>query len=95
MKKRNVISIVALSLFLLLMNHAALAEEAAADSKADNLAILLHMIRWTGVAASVLVVAGAWLFLRILNNVVRHLGDIFAERRLLLQEINAFIRFGV
>jgi small-conductance mechanosensitive channel len=95
MKKNTIIPLIVLTIFLLSISHGALAEEAGTDSGIDNITILLHMIRWTGVAVSVLVVAGAWLFLRILNNVVLHLGNIFAERRLLLQKLNAFLRFGV
>jgi small-conductance mechanosensitive channel len=95
MKVSNFTAIFTSSMFLLLTSSAALAEEAAADSGLNDITILLHMIRWTGVAASVLIIIGAWLLLRIINNVVRHLGNIFAERRLLLQKFNAFLRFGI
>jgi small-conductance mechanosensitive channel len=94
---KNVINvtIVVLSMVLLFISHTALAEEAVTDSGMNDVGIILHMIRWSGVVASVFIFAAAWLFLRILNNVVLHLGNIFAERRLLLQKLNAFLRFGV
>ena len=53
------------------------------------------MIRWSGVLASLLVIITAWLLLRFLDSLVENLGKIFAERRLLLQKLSAFFRFGV
>ena len=95
MRKNIAIPAVVSSTILLLASHPALAEEAAIDSGANDVNVLLHTIHWPGVVASVLVIAGAWLFLRILNNIVYHLGAAFAEHRLILQKLNAFLRFGV
>jgi small-conductance mechanosensitive channel len=95
MQKRNLRSIVAVSIFLLLACHVALASETAVDEGTNDVTILINMINWSGVAISVMVIIFTWLFLRITNNVVTHLGNIFAERRLLLHKINAFLRFGI
>ena len=61
----------------------------------DAVTTLATMIRWGGLAASVLVVAGAWLVLRLLARLVDRLGATFVERRLVLQKVNTFLRFAV
>jgi small-conductance mechanosensitive channel len=45
--------------------------------------------------ASVFVIFAAGLLLRIVNKIVQNMGEVFAERRLMLQKFNAFLRFGV
>ena len=67
----------------------------AADPNLEAINTLAQMIRWTGVFTSLFVVFGAWLLLRFVSRVVDQLGNAFAERRLRLQEINSFFRFGV
>lgn len=53
-----------------------------------------RLIRWTGVATSVLVIAGAWVALRIIRDAVDRLSYQFATRRLLLQKIATIIQFS-
>ncbi len=53
------------------------------------------LVRWEGVLASILVIATTWLALRFIDAQVAQLGRIFAERRMMLQKINAFFRFFV
>lgn len=56
---------------------------------------LLSLVRWTGVATSLVVIVVAYVGLRFLDEVVRGLGETFTDRRLLLQKIATFFRFGV
>ena len=95
MKKINLISPVTLSLFLCCFHGTALAQEAGNDTQLDDVSMLLNTINLGGMLASVVVIFAAGLLLRIVNNLVQNLGNIFAERRLTLQKFNAFFRFGV
>jgi len=73
----------------------ALAQAGIEPETADAVTTLATMVRWTGLAASIVVIAGAWLVLRFLTQLVDRLGVAFAERRLLFQKINTFLRFAV
>jgi small-conductance mechanosensitive channel len=64
------------------------------EASVEALNTLARMIRWSGVVTSVFVILGAWLLLRFVGGLVDRLGLVFVERRLLLQELNAFFRFG-
>jgi len=71
------------------------AQDAPASPEIDTITLLPHLIRWEGMIASLLIIAGAWLLLRFVKNLVDRLGEVFAERRLLLQRMSAFFRFVV
>jgi len=86
---------VASLLAALLVPVAAGAQVEVAAEAADTVTTLAGMIRWSGLAASMLVIALAWLLLRFLAGVVEKLGIAFAEYRLLFQKVSAFVRFGV
>lgn len=86
-------SLLALSLYLSAFTSFALAEEVGAS--ADDVTLLLNTLNWGGMMASLLVILAATLLLRIVDKLVQNLGDMFAERRLFLQKMNAFLRFGV
>ena len=73
----------------------ALAQDVVPSEAATTVTTLAGMIRWTGVAASAIVVACAWLLLRFLDGVVEKLGIAFAEYRLLFHKVGAFVHFGV
>lgn len=77
---------------LLALPGIALAQDSAS---AEAVTTLANMVRWTGIAASLVVMACAWLLLRFLTRLVDKLGDAFAEYRLVFQKISAFVRFGV
>lgn len=95
MKKSSLAYPTALTLLLLCINTALRADQATLESPVSDVTILLNTIKWTGILASVFVVFAAGLFLRIVNNIVTNLGNMFAERRMMLQKLNAFLRFGV
>lgn len=83
---------------LIVMGFCALpviAQEAQTSSEIETLRTITHMIRWGGVLASMFVIFGAWLLLRFVDRLVENLGNIFAERRMLLQKLSAFFRFAV
>jgi small-conductance mechanosensitive channel len=82
-------------LALLICSAAQAQELSAGSANVEAVNTLSRMIRWTGVATSVFVVFGAWLLLRFANDLVERLGVVFVERRLVLQELNAFLRFGI
>lgn len=61
----------------------------------DAVTTLASMVRWTGILASLLVIAVAWVLMRFLTGIVDRLGRAFGEQRLLFQKIGAFVRFGI
>jgi small-conductance mechanosensitive channel len=71
------------------------AQEAAEPTTPDTIATIKHMIRWGGLAASVFVIAAAWILLRFTARLVDQLGTAFGDYRLTLQKFSAFFRFGV
>ena len=73
----------------------AFAQEVVEAPKPDTLAVITHMIRWTGLAASAFVIAAAWLLLRFTARMVEQLGTAFGDYRLTLQKFSAFFRFGI
>jgi len=87
----------AFALFLTLAWSAgrAAAQELPEAPAIDAVTTLTHMFRWTGLLASVFVVAGAWLLLKFLDRAVEQLGSVFGDQRLTLQKFSAFFRFGV
>jgi small-conductance mechanosensitive channel len=95
MKRTGPPNRVALSLLLLFFHHTAQAEEAVAKTQISDASILLNTINWGGMLVSVFVIIAAGLLLRIVNKIVQNMGEVFAERRLMLQKFNAFWRFGV
>ena len=59
----------------------------------SDIALLSQIIDWTGIMQAAVVILFAWLLLRFVDRIVEDLGKSIAERRLLLQRINAFFRF--
>jgi small-conductance mechanosensitive channel len=78
-----------------LCTDSSFAQDAAEPTTPDTITTLTHMVRWTGLAASVFVIAGAWLLLRFTARLVDQLGTAFGDYRLTLQKFSAFFRFGV
>ena len=65
------------------------------SSDLETFSQLAHLIRWRGVVISIGVMIGAWLILRFVDNFVRGMSETFADRRLLLQKVSTFVRFGI
>jgi len=61
----------------------------------QSVTTLANMIRWGGLLASIVVIAGAALILSFLDRITAGLGASFADYRLTIQKISAFTRFGV
>jgi len=70
-------------------------EAVEATSPQDSVAVITNMIRWTGLVASIFVIAGAGLLLRFSSRLVDRLGSAFVDSRLTLQKFSAFFRFGI
>jgi small-conductance mechanosensitive channel len=54
-----------------------------------------NMIRWSGVLTSIVVIFGAWLTIRFINDSVERLSKQFANRRLLLHKIATILQFVI
>jgi len=80
-------------LIFALVTDVATAQEVPSAPALSNLETLSHIINWGGVAISMVVILVVLLFLRFMDNIVTSIGAAFAERRLLLQRISAFIHF--
>lgn len=70
-------------------------ELAPAVAEQDPASTLLEVFRWEGLMASIVVIFVAWATLRFANSLVDKLGEVFADRRLLIQKISAFFHFAV
>ena len=70
-------------------------QEAEAPPEFQAVDALANTIRWEGAAASVVVIAIAWLLLRISTNLLTRMGEVFADRRLLLQKFEVFLQFAI
>lgn len=74
------------------------ARVAAADELAEaagDLSRMAGVIRWSGVVASVFVIALAAIVLRASSGVLRRLSVRYADRRLTLQQLASIARFAV
>ena len=72
-----------------------LAEEALSDKQLDPFILLPQLFRWSGLVASVGIIFITMLLLRFVDNVVKKMGDTYAEKRLTLLKFNAFFKFTV
>lgn len=61
----------------------------------NEIALLSQIIDWTGFVRAIAVIFFAWLLLRFVDRLVSDLGKSAADRRLLLQRLNAFFHFFV
>lgn len=62
-------------------------------NEVDNIAEVTRLIRWSGVATSSLVIAGAWLALRFLRDTTERLSAQFTNRRFLFQQVATILQF--
>lgn len=76
-----------------LITGAAVAQEDSSLPKLNDMEVLSNTINWGGLAVSLVVIFLVWLMLRFVDGIVDNIGAAFAERRLLLQRINAFFHF--
>lgn len=60
-----------------------------------DLAVLSQVVNWEGIVQAIIVIFIAWLLLRFVDRLVERVGSSMAERRLLLQRLNAFFHFFV
>ncbi|MBW2527471.1 MAG: mechanosensitive ion channel [Deltaproteobacteria bacterium] len=67
----------------------------AQEPDAPDITQLAGLIRWSGLAASVVVVVAAIVVLRFVGGAASRLGTRFATRRLLIQKVESFTRFFI
>lgn len=87
--KRFLFALAALALALLT------ASSAAADDAVPDLTKLTGLIRWGGIVFAVLVVVGATIVLRVVENVAATFSSRFANRRPTIQKYESVTRFVV
>lgn len=80
---------------ILLMSSISPGQEIGAVPEPSEVALLSQIVNWAGIAQGVIVVFLAWLLLRFVDRIVDDLGKSAAERRLLLQRLNAFFHFFI
>jgi small-conductance mechanosensitive channel len=68
---------------------------AAQEPDAPDITQLAGLIRWSGLAASIVVTIASMVVLRFVTGAANRLGSQFATRRLLIQKIESFTRFFV
>lgn len=61
----------------------------------ENIQSLFKMIRIGGVVTGVFILIGAWVLASLVSRFLVGLGERLTERRLLLQQVAAFCRFGI
>jgi small-conductance mechanosensitive channel len=61
----------------------------------DQLSALTDIIRWSGVLTSILLAAGAWLLLRVLDGILGRLSENFAQWRMFLNKLRAVYHFTI
>ena len=67
----------------------------AADGEIENFSEVTKLIKWGGVATSLLVIAGAWLALRFLRDTTDRLSAQFTNRRFVFQQLATILQFVV
>lgn len=84
-------------IWLLLLPATVFSQEFADAPAADQnpVSTLMEMFRWEGLMASMALILIAWAILRFVNSLTEKMGEVFADRRLLIQKISAFFHFAV
>ena len=86
---------VLLAISAALVAGATSAQEAAATPEIQTISQLAHLIRWRGVLFSLIVVVGALILLRFVDNVIIGLSLTFADKRMALQKGQTILHFIV
>jgi small-conductance mechanosensitive channel len=93
-KHRNILAPIA-ALAVLLVTTTANGQDLNAVPEVSDIALLSQIINWTGFLQAGVVIFVAWLLLRFVDRIVDDFGKSIADRRLLLQRLNAFFHFFV
>ena len=83
------------ALSLLLTGALLLAPTSAWAQDAPDVSALAKFIRWSGVAASLLIIVGAIVVLKIVTNVAARLSARFANRRPTIQKLESAAGFAI
>lgn len=68
---------------------------AEGETGGADITALAGVVRWGGVLVSLLVVLGAVIAMRFVSGAAERLGSRFAARRMLIQKVESFLRFGI
>ncbi len=79
---------------VLVWSHPASAQADASPSTEEPILQLARLIRWGGVATSIIVIAVVYFGLKFMDRIVDGLGETFTDKRLTLQKSATFFRFG-
>ncbi len=68
---------------------------ADAQQVADMEAVtqLANLVRWSGVITSMMLIAGAWMFMRVMSGFIAGVSSQFSVRRLTLKKIETIVQF--
>ncbi len=69
--------------------------EIAAAQDAPDIGTLAGFVRWGGVFVSMFVLVGAAMVLRIASSIAARIAIRFTSKRMLVQKVESFLRFGV
>ena len=78
----------------MIASASSLAAQADTAASSEPIVQLAKLVRWGGVATSVVVILVVFLGLRFIDRIVDGLGETFTDRRLTLQKAATFLRFG-
>ncbi len=83
------------ALVVVLLSANLFAQDIGGMPDASDIAVLPQFINWGGMVQSLFVILFASLLTRFVDRVIEDLGQSVAERRLLLQRLNAFFHFFI
>lgn len=67
----------------------------AQDAEPPDISKLAGFVRWGGVFISIFVIVGAMVLLRVVSGLADRLGAQFSARRMFIQKVESFTRFGL
>src|SRR5690606_1575575 len=94
-RSSGLFSVIALAVGLIPRLALAGPEEELGAPPPEVVGQLTNMIRWSGVLTSIVVIFGAWLTIRFINDSVERLSKQFANRRLLLHKVATILQFVI
>ena len=92
---QSAIAIIITSIELAAAQDLSIPQDLNVPGDEPSMDVLRHLINWPGVMTSLVIVFASWLVLRFISNIVDNLGEVFAEKRLKLQKVDAFFKFFV
>ena len=95
MNCKNVMMHKGLGILFVLLPFTAKSQDVDVVPDVSQIALLSQIIDLPGISRAIAVIFFAWLLLRFVDRIVDDLGSSAADRRLLLQRMNAFFHFFI